>query len=165
VKLKFSGLIICNTTPLLYLHQLDLLPIIQNICGKIIVPPAVVQELRAGGEQGVDVPDISCYDWIEVRSPLAIAAHNLIQDLGHGETEVLLLALENPGSLVILDDYLARQYAELNAISVIGTCGLLLKAKSSGLISQVTPVLDKLEMKGFYLSQEIKQLIIRLAHE
>ena len=105
------------------------------------------------------------YDWIEVKEPLATSAVSLIQDLGRGETEVLLLALESPGSFVILDDNLARVYAELNSIPVIGTCGLLLKAKSDGLVAHVSPILDKLEEKGFFISHEFKQLVIRMAHE
>ncbi|NLV26153.1 MAG: hypothetical protein GXY48_03140 [Methanomicrobiales archaeon] len=71
MKLKSSKLIICNTTPLLYLHQMDLLSIIQKICGRIVIPKAVVDELKIGGEQGVDVPDLLLYDWIEMREPLA----------------------------------------------------------------------------------------------
>ena len=165
MKLKSSELMICNTTPLLYLHQMDLLSIIQKICGRIVVPKAVIKELKIGGEQGVDVPDLSLYDWIEVKEPLATSAVSLIQDLGRGETEVLLLALESPGSFVILDDNLARVYAELNSIPVIGTCGLLLKAKSDGLVAHVSPILDKLEEKGFFISHEFKQLVIRMAHE
>jgi predicted nucleic acid-binding protein len=165
VKLISSELIICNTTPLLYLYQLDLLSILHDICDRIIVPQAVVEELRVGGKQGIEVPNVLLFDWIEIRSPLSNSARPLIQDLGDGETEVLLLALENPGSLVILDDNHARTYAQLNKIPVIGTCGILLKAKSEGYINQLTPILDILERKGFYISKEFKQLVIRLAHE
>ena len=63
MKLKHSEFVICNTTPLLYLHQLGLLWIIPAICKNILVPPAVVMELNAGREQGVNVPDASEYSW------------------------------------------------------------------------------------------------------
>jgi len=165
VKLKHSEFVICNTTPLLYLHQLGLLWIIPAICKNILVPPAVVMELNAGKEQGVDVPDVSEYSWIQVKSPLSASANSLIRDLGDGEAEVLLLALEHPGSLVILDDNLARRYAALNKIPVVGTCGLLLKAKSCGMIPDVSSLLNQLENKGFYLSNEFKEHVIRLADE
>ena len=59
MKLKHSEYVICNTTPLLYLHQLGLLHIIPAICENILIPPAVVIELNAGKEQGVDVPDVA----------------------------------------------------------------------------------------------------------
>lgn len=165
MKLKYSGLIISNTTPLLYLHQINLLNIVKEICGKIVIPPAVIRELKAGADQGVFVPDIGLYDWIVVKEPVAVLAHTLIKDLGDGETEVLMLALQVPDSLVILDDNLARTYAGMNSIDVVGTCGLLLKAKFSGLIPHVTPVLDLLEEKGFFISKDLKATIIRLAGE
>jgi len=165
VKLKHSEYTICNTTPLLYLHQLGLLWIIAKICENILIPPAVVIELNAGREQGVDVPDVAEYSWIQVKSPLGASANSLIRDLGDGETEVLLLALEHKGSLVILDDNLARRYAVLNKIPVVGTCGLLLKAKSCGMIPDVSSHLSQLENKGFYLSNELKKIVIRLANE
>lgn len=165
MKLKYSGLIICNTTPLLYLHQLNLLTIIKEICGDIVVPPAVIRELKAGADQGVSVPDIGQYNWVTVKEPVAVSAHNLIKDLGDGETEVLMLALEMPGSLVILDDNLARTYAYMNSIHVIGTCGLLVKAKYCGLIPSVTPVLELLEQKGFFISKEFRKTVISLARE
>ncbi len=165
MKLKYSGLIICNTTPLLYLHQLNLLTIIREICGDIVVPPAVIRELKTGADQGVSVPDIGQFTWMTVKEPVAVSAHNLIKDLGDGETEVLMLALEVPGSLVILDDNLARRYAYMNSIPVIGTCGLLVKAKYLGLIPSVTPILDLLEQKGFFISKEFRKTVISLARE
>ena len=165
MKLKHSKYTICNTTPLLYLHQLGLLQLIPAICENILIPPAVVIELNAGKEQGVDVPEVSEYSWIQVKCPLSASANSLIRDLGDGEAEVLLLALEHQGSLVILDDNLARRYAILNKIPVVGTCGLLLKAKSCGMIPDVSSIISQLENKGFYLSNEFKEHVIRLANE
>ena len=165
MKLKHLGPVICNTTPLLYLHQVGLLWIISEICENILIPPAVVIELNAGKEQGVDVPDAVEFSWIQVKSPLGASANSLIRDLGDGECEVLLLALEHPGSMVILDDNLARRYAVLNKIPVVGTCGLLLKAKSCGMIPDVSSILNQLENKGFFLSNEFKEHVIRLANE
>lgn len=43
-----------------------------------------------------------------VKSPAGQSALPLISDLGVGESEVLMLALETPGATVILDDMLAR---------------------------------------------------------
>jgi len=44
--------VICNTSPLQYLYQLGMLHIFQALAGRIIVPPAVVQELAVGRAQG-----------------------------------------------------------------------------------------------------------------
>jgi len=49
-------LIIVNTSPLLYLHQVNYLELLQQLYSSITVPPAVPQELEVGKRQGVDVP-------------------------------------------------------------------------------------------------------------
>ena len=63
--------IICNTSPLQYLHQLDLLHILRSLAGQVIVPPAVMQELAEGLALGVNLPDLNAQDWIIVRRPLS----------------------------------------------------------------------------------------------
>jgi len=42
------------------------------------------------------------------------------------------MALENPGSLAIIDDRLARELAKARGIRITGTAGVLLKAKHAG---------------------------------
>lgn len=74
------------------------------MAGKIIVPPAVVDEITAGRAAGVDLPDLSQLDWIIVQRPAGQSALPLIYDLGAGESEVLMLTLETPGATAILDD-------------------------------------------------------------
>ena len=88
--------VICNTSPFQYLHQIGQLHILPALAGKIIVPPAVVEELAVGRVAGVDLPDLLQLDWVMVQSPAGQSALPLISDLGAGESEVLMLALESP---------------------------------------------------------------------
>ncbi|MHB8777610.1 MAG: DUF3368 domain-containing protein [Anaerolineales bacterium] len=117
--------VICNTSPFQYLHQIDQLRILPALAGKIIVPSAVVDELAAGRVAGVDLPDLAQLDWVMVQSPAGQSALPLISDLGAGESEVLMLALETPGATVILDDMLARRVAKSLNLHLTGTLGLL----------------------------------------
>lgn len=133
--------IICNTSPLQYLYQLEMLHVLQTLAGHIIVPPAVIDELAVGRAQGVSLPDLMVLEWVTVRPVASAAVLPLITDLGPGETEVLALALESSDAIVILDDALARQVASTLAIRFRGTLGLLLDAKQAGLISSVAPLL------------------------
>lgn len=157
--------VICNTSPLQYLHQLRLIEILESLYGQIIVPYAVQDELEAGATLGVDVPHLLSYNWISLQQPTSYAAFPLVSDLGAGETAVLALALEQVGSLVILDDGLARQFAESLNIQRIGTLGILLQAKQRGLIAEIAPLLDQLNQLRFRVSPATKQAVLRLAHE
>jgi hypothetical protein len=62
--------VVANTSPLLYLHQIDCLHILETLYRAVIVPPAVLEELRAGQQQGLDVPDLARLAWIQVRPKL-----------------------------------------------------------------------------------------------
>jgi len=157
--------IICNTSPLQYLYQLGALELLHTLAGRIIVPSAVVAELEAGRNLGMDLPDIATFEWVTIHSPAKPMALPLAIELGPGETEVLILALESPGAVVVLDDSLARFAAEKIGINLTGTLGILRDAKRSGLITQLSPLLDRLQDLGFRLSYQTRQTILRLADE
>ena len=157
--------VICNTSPLQYLHQLEQLHILPGLVRSVIVPPAVIDELSHGRERGYSLPDPHSLEWITVRSPVSAPALRLIHDLGPGESEVLALALETTDSVVILDDALARQQAETLGLALTGTLGLLLDAKRTGLVPELRPLLDQLQKLRFRLSQHTRTAVLKLAHE
>lgn len=157
--------LICDTSPLQYLHQLGQLDLLPKLAGKVIVPPAVVKELTVGRSAGYDVPAADALGWIEVCRPAAMSTERLISDLGSGETEVLMLAMERPTMIAVVDDKLARWVAETLNIRFTGTLGILLDAKRAGLVSQVAPLVDRLQELHFRVSSAARDLILRAANE
>jgi hypothetical protein len=157
--------VICNTSPIQYLHQLDLLHILRALTGGVIVPPAVVDELGEGRALGVNLPDLSTLGWVTVRRPVSEVAVPLVTNLGAGEAEALMLALELREAVVVLDDALARRVAETLGLNVTGTLGLLLDAKRAGLITAVGPLLDQLEALRFRVAPHTRTAVLKLAGE
>lgn len=157
--------VIVNTSPLQYLHQAGQLDLFPKLFGRIIVPEAVVAELAAGRRLGVSLPAPKAVKWIDLRSPASAVAGLLTWDLGAGESAVLSLALEHPGSWVILDDKLARQAAVHLHLPLLGTAGILLRAKRAGHLQAVRPVLNQLADLGFRLTTETARDILELAGE
>ncbi len=157
--------IIVDTSPLFYLHRLHLLELLEKIYGKIIVPLAVVNELEDGKAQMADVPNLHAFSWIKIEQVKISKFLNLIPDLGPGESEVLTLGLEKQGSLIIIDDLLARHIAELQRLKFTGTIGVIIKAKHKGYITSVVDVVNQLVKLGFRLGDRLKQDIFRLANE
>ena len=157
--------VICNTSPFQYLHQIGQLRILPALAGRVVVPSAVLSELAEGRAQGVDLPNLDELDWVTVRAPLSAPATRLVADLGPGETHVLMLALEMPGAIVVLDDALARRVAEAQHIPLTGTLGLLLDAKRAGLLQAVKPYLDQLESLRFRLATTTRAAVLNLAGE
>ena len=157
--------VICNTSPMQYLHQVGLLTILPALVGQMLIPPAVDAELAVGRFLGLDLPDPAHLVWVTIRPPTRLSAHPLPPGLDAGEAEVLTLALECNDAIVILDDARARQAARLLGVRLTGTLGLLLDAKRTGLIATIKPVLDTLQSRRFRLTSHTRALVLRLAGE
>jgi predicted nucleic acid-binding protein len=150
--------VVADTSPLIALHQLGHLSLLQRIFGEVYVPPAVARELSPG------MPELS--SWIVVR-PLTqpIASEILRASLGAGESEALSLVLEVRAELVIVDERPARRLALNLGIPVAGTVGVLLRAKQLGFIPEVRPLLDEIIRRGFRLSPAIREKVLADAGE
>ena len=157
--------IIVDTSPIQYLHQIGQLSLLARLADSIIVPPQVVKELETGIDLGIDLPNIRTLNWVNVRNPQSIAALPLVKDLGPGETQVLALALELPGAVVIIDDNLARQVAESLNIKLMGTLRVLLDAKLAGMVPAVAPLLDQLQFLRFRVDQKTRLAVLKMAGE
>ncbi len=157
--------VICNTSPLQYLHQTGLLRLLHELAGRIIVPPAVVDELAAGRSLGIDLPDPVSLNWVIIREPAGAIALPLVTNLGRGEAEVLALCLEIRDSVAILDDMLARRSALALGVRLTGTLGVLLSAKEAGFLSSVGPVLNQLHSLGFRIAPATRAAVLEKAGE
>lgn len=157
--------VICNTSPLQYLHQLGLLSLLPDLIGQVIVPQAVLEELAAGRAQGIDLPDPQMLSWTIISRPMSLAALPLVTDLGPGEKEVLTLGIESHDAIVVLDDGLARQAAELLGLRLTGTLGILRDAKRKGLIPAVAPLLGQLQALRFRLAPHTRTAVLKLVGE
>ncbi len=156
--------VICNTSPLQYLHQLGLLHLLPAIAVRVTVPAAVVAELAIGRAAGLDLPDPTPLEWVDIRSPANLAGLSPT-DLGPGEAEVLALARESADAELLLDDQAARRAAEKLGFRMRGTLAVLLDAKRAGLIPTVAPVLDQLQALGFRLHPKTRAEILQRAGE
>ncbi len=157
--------VICNTSPLQYLHQTGFLEVLPRLYGRVTVMEAVAAELEAGRQAGIDLPDPSTLAWADVRTVRDRSLLPVASDLGPGEREVLARAVEIEGSLAILDDRLARQYAGVLGVTITGTLGVLVKAKRAGHLQSVAPIVDRLEELRFRLDPGTRAAISRLAGE
>ncbi|MBI3015607.1 MAG: DUF3368 domain-containing protein [Candidatus Tectomicrobia bacterium] len=158
-------LVIADTSPLFYLNQVGRLDLLRNLYGTIVIPPAVRAELEAGRRAKVEVPNFAALPWIEMRSVQSRALIPAIVDLGAGEAEVIGPGLEYPGSLLILDDSLARRVAALNRLSYTGTMGLLIKAKQGGYLKAVRPLMEEMRGCGLWVSEELVAMVLAQAGE
>jgi len=135
------------------LERIGRLDLISALLDPILAPPAVVSEFGSHPE------------WLTVLSPAnsgTVAALKLVVDAG--EAEAIALALER-GCRIILDDRKARTVAQRLGVPVTGTVGILLKAKQSGVVPSLLPLLDALDAHHFHVSRALRLEALRLAGE
>lgn len=156
---------IADTSPLQYLYQIDLLDLLPQLYGSVIIPQAVANELAAGAALQVSLPDLTSLSWLQVRITNFNSVLEAIKGLGAGEKEAFSLALEIEDSLVIVDDGLARYYANKINLKCTETLGILLKAKQLAQLIAVAPILDRLDERGFRLDRATKMAVLKLAGE
>ena len=89
----------------------------------------------------------------------------LREHLGLGEAAAIAVALSIPGSICVLDDRLARRSALRLGLTVVGTLGLLLRAKQVGLIDAVKTRMEKLKAAGRFMTPELESKVLDLAGE
>ena len=157
--------VITDTSPIQYLYQIAQLALLPTLYGQISMPQAVADELAQGLAQGISLPDPTSLPWLAL---CQVPPSTLVPDLpnlGAGEREALSLATTLPDSLVILDDALARSYAQQLNIPVTGTLGVLLKGKQSGYIDAIAPLLDQLNALNFRLAPVTRAAVLKLANE
>ena len=75
-------IVISNTSPLFYLHRLKQLDLLKRLYERITIPEAVVDEMKAGRDVGEDTPEVTAYNWIEIRPVRVPELIKLITDLG-----------------------------------------------------------------------------------
>lgn len=143
-----------NTTCLIGLERIGQLDILPQVFPVVFAPLAVMAEI------GIEV------SWLRVtavNNPAVVAA--LRTQIDTGEAEAIALAIELGDVVVILDDKKARRVASQIGLRVIGTVGMLLRAKRLGVIASVLPLLQALDEADFRIADALRQNALRLAGE
>jgi len=157
--------VLCDASPLIYLHRIGQLDVLLRLYGEIVVPAAVAEELRHGLELGFNCPRLTTLPWVRIKPLPGDVSPMVVPDLGPGEAELIVLGRLHPGCVLVIDEILGRQLAKLNGISVTGTAGVLLRAKQRGFIASLTDSLNRLVAEGFWLDENTFRLLRKAAGE
>jgi uncharacterized protein len=160
------SLVVSDTSPVRALNHLGLLHLLQDLFTTVLIPPAVRDELLKP-TRTCPVIDVSSAPFVKIQSPRdAVRVQSFLAELDPGEAEALVLAVEVPAQLVLLDERKARRVAERLGLTLIGAVGILLEAKRQGLVPAVHPLLIRLRDElAFFLSDALLHRVLHLAGE
>ncbi len=160
-------MIVADTGALIAVALIGLLPFARRLLGDVLVPQAVIQECVADTTKPAasiirEALDLGWLVPAEVQSTeLAEELSNLL-DEGEAQAIALALALTAP---VLIDERLGRRVAQRHGLAVVGSLAVALQAKQSGLVSAVSPLIQRLEQHGYYLSEPLKKAVLTKAGE
>lgn len=157
--------LVCDTTVLLYLGRIGQADLLHALFTPVYVPEPVMLELDMGRLLRPDTFNPRGCAWATPAEVPQDAIDALPPNrLGAGERAVVAYALAQ-GCIAGLDDLQARQLAEGLGLAVVGTLGVLLRAKRAGLLSVVRPLIDALNAQGFRLAPDLYKDVLGLAGE
>ncbi|HLA34206.1 MAG TPA: DUF3368 domain-containing protein [Rhodocyclaceae bacterium] len=155
--------IFSDTTPLIALSSIGRLDVLPMLFHRVCVVDAVVDECAAGGR--IAVPDLTRLPWIDVVHATEPCLPGLLLSLDRGERDTLDMARKMNAERVIIDERIGRDMAELLGIPVVGTLGILLKAKSLGAISSFSQAVADMMAHGIYYHSGLVDELSRRAGE
>jgi len=156
--------IVSNTTPIISLLKIGKLSILKELYDEIYVPKEVFNELENGKAKEY-YTDLSEINWINIKEIEDEKSLSYFLDLDKGEAQTIIVANEINAGWTIIDETLGRFHAKNANLKITGTLGVLLKAKESGYIGEIKPLLYQLKDKGIWLSDKLINRVLNLADE
>ena len=162
-------IVVSDTSPLSGLAIVGQLSLLHTLYGKIIIPTAVADELRRGGQDDPRIAQILTLSWLETKPPSDSRLVDELQTvyrLDRGESEAIALALELSADELLIDERLGRREASRLGLPITGLLGVLLVAKNRSLVSAVRPIIDALiNEAGFRISNQLYVEVLTVAGE
>jgi predicted nucleic acid-binding protein len=160
-------IIVSNTSPITSLAAVGQLDLLKQLYQRIIIPETVYQELTGANPTVPGAKEVSTFPWIETQIVVNQSlVQALRQKLDPGEAAAIALAIALNADRLIIDERKGRKIAIDMGVQVIGILGVLLEAKSNGLIDRVKPIVDDLiAIAGFRISQQLYAGILQAAKE
>jgi predicted nucleic acid-binding protein len=156
---------IADTSVIVFLAKLDRLELLRLGVEEVLVPSAVLTELRIRRDEATDRVERHLGTWLKECRLVHNDLLQLLSDLGHGEREVIAQAVQEKATNVALDDQEARRVARRSGLESIGTIGILLAAKKQALIPSLQQELERLRGMGFWVTEALAAQVLPEAGE
>ncbi|WP_008310583.1 DUF3368 domain-containing protein [Leptolyngbya sp. PCC 6406] len=160
-------IIVSDTSPINNLAAINHLHLLHHLYGKVLIPEAVYQELTDPNFPVAGATEVQTFSWIQTR---AISDRTLVEALSNeldiGEAEAIALAVEMKADQVLIDERRGRLVAGRLNLHYTGILGVLVEAKSKGLIVEVKPLLGALiNEAGFWIAEPLYNSVLQLVNE
>ena len=154
-------ILIADSSALVALSIVNKLDILEKLFGDVYVPRAVYIEVSK--ENKAESYKLKNYCKDRVLDIQASANFNIT--LGKGESEAIVLYSEQNADFLLCDDKKAKKFAQSFGLKVIGSLGILLKAKETELINEIAPLIEILRESQIFIDDKTYALVLKMAGE
>ena len=151
---------VVNASPLILLGKAGRLNLLAGLADELVVPQAVLNEVQVRKTGFSIVATLNSSSRFRIAEDILAPQELMVWDLGRGETQVIALALVANYDRIVLDDLEARRCAQAMGLRVIGTLGVIARAKRSGIIEQAYPVIQEVCRAGLYVTDDLVAQIL-----
>lgn len=154
-------ILIADSSALIALAIVDQLEILETLFGHVYIPRAVYNEITQDNKEESKKLLTFCRNKVvDINSSV-----NFNISLGLGESEAIVLYREKDADFLLCDDKKAKKFAQSFGIRVIGSLGILLKAKEQNLVEELTPLIDRLKASRIFIDDKTYELVLKMAGE
>jgi predicted nucleic acid-binding protein len=153
--LQSFKIVIADTSCFILLDKIGEISILNLVFDQIHTTPVIAEEF------GKPLPP-----WIIITRPFNDNYQQLLElEVDKGEASAIALSLELENALLIIDDCKARKISEKLGLPYTGTFGVIIRAKQSGKIPSIKPILDKIRQTNFRFDEVVFSQILFEAGE
>jgi len=155
--------IVINASPIILLNKIGRLSLLNDLYRKVYVPDAVIMEVTDASQSDKAV-SLGTLEYSRLMVTNKVAVNGLLGRLHAGEVEVIIGAVEKGIKTVVLDEIAARNKAKQYDLNIIGTLGILMRAKKDGLIEKIETEIEALRNANMYLSDDLVKRVIDISN-
>ena len=157
--------IVSDTSPIVCLAHLKCINLLDHLFTNILIPHSVYNELLTSNI--IDTNFLQQNPFFRIKNPKNTQlVKKLRSQLDLGESEAIALSIEEKPEFLLIDESLGREIALHYNLSIKGTLGILLLGKERNYISEIKPLIFKLQEEiNFRIKPSLLQLVLQQANE
>lgn len=155
--------IVINTSPLIALVAAwGTLEPLRKLYAAVHVPFEVAEEILRGGDHNFAIAEFMAADFLhKAQQPVRISPF-LANSLDRGEAAVIQLALDQAIGTVCIDETIGRRVARLNALTLTGSTGVLVRYKQEQHPEfSLAQAIQRMQARGIRLGAEVIEFALK----